>query len=171
MNTENQIFVHNAGLTVLNLYLPRYFDLLGMLDENQQFKDRDSQERAGHLIQYLTTGQQATEEHLLVYNKILCGLSFDDSVSSGIEISEQEIEVSNQMLGAVLQNWDKMKNSTIENLRESFLLRDGKLEEKEDHWELVVEQKPYDVLLDSLPWNMSLVSLPWMEKKIQCTWR
>ena len=128
-------------------------------------------ERAVHLLQYLATGQQETEEHLLLFNKILCGLSLDTPVSSSIEITEEEASVARLLLNSVLQNWDKMSNSTIENLRGSFLLRDGRLKEEEDHWGLVVQSAGYDILLSFLPWTISVIHLPWMEKRVEVEWR
>lgn len=171
MNIKDQIFIGNAGLAILHPYLPKYFDMLGLLEENKQFKNEDSQHRAVHLIQYLATGQQETEEHYLVFNKILCGLAIETPISLSIEMSELEIEIAGQLLNAVLQNWAPVKSSTIENLRGSFLIRDGKLEEKGDCWELTVEQEAFDILLDQLPWNISMAKLPWMEKRVQCIWR
>ncbi len=163
------IFVHNAGLVILAPFLPRYFDALNML-EYRQFKDSALAERGVHLLQFLATMQSETPEHLLVLNKILCGLPLETPVPLGIELTEQEQEVSNSLLEAVIQNWEIMKNSSIGNLCGSFLLREGLLSQKEDRWMLHVEQKAYDIVLEYLPWTISMIKLPWMEKRIDVTW-
>ena len=75
------------------------------------------------------------------------------------------------MLNAVLQNWEMMKNSTVENLRGSFLLREGRLTVEADAWQLQVEPKAYDITLDYLPWSISTVRLPWMENSVLVDWR
>jgi hypothetical protein len=73
-------------------------------------------------------------------------------------------------LNAILQNWDKMSTSTIDNLRGSFILRDGLLLEQEEHWSLEVESKGFDIILSFLPWTISIISLPWMEKRLEVDW-
>jgi hypothetical protein len=87
-----------------------------------------------------------------------------------IELTEQEIDVSQQMLNAVLQNWDKMSNSTVENLQGSFLLREGSLAQHDDYWSLSVSSAGYDILLNFLPWNIDTISLPWIEKRLEVEW-
>ena len=56
-------------------------------------------------------------------------------------------------------------------LRATFLIRDGRLLEHEDSWELKVESKTFDVLMEYLPWSTALVKLPWMSKRIEVEWK
>lgn len=74
-------------------------------------------------------------------------------------------------MNGVLQNWNKLKNSSIATLREVFPRRDGKLEEKEDEFHLTVEEKDFDMLIDNIPWNFKMIGMPWMEKLITVKWR
>jgi hypothetical protein len=78
--------------------------------------------------------------------------------------------VARSLLHAVLQNWEKMSNSTVDNLRGSFLLREGLLVEEESHWALTVEQRCFDIILSFLPWSISFINLPWMEKGVAVDW-
>jgi hypothetical protein len=71
----------------------------------------------------------------------------------------------------VTQNWEKLRNTSIAGLRQTFLLREGRLQRKDDAWSLTVSAKPFDVLLDSLPWRLSMVRLPWMETILHVKWR
>ncbi|WP_367391966.1 contractile injection system tape measure protein [Lewinella sp. LCG006] len=164
------LYIDNAGLVILAPFLPRFFQQLGMVEDGSFITASDA-ERAVLLLQYLATGQQKTEEHLLLFNKILCGLPLDYPVPSSIEITEEEASMVRSLLNAVLQNWDKMSNSSVDNLRASFLLREGLLKEEEDHWGLVVEPKGYDIILSFLPWTISVVHLPWMEKRVEVDWK
>lgn len=164
------IYISNAGLVILAPFLPRFFQQLGRMEDGSFITAADA-ERAVHLLQYLASGQQETEEYLLAFNKILCGLPLDHPVPSSIEITAEETDMVNSLLSAVLQNWEKMSNSTIENLRGSFLLRDGRLEEEGDRSRLRVESKGFDILLSFLPWTISVVHLPWMEKRVEVEWR
>lgn len=167
---NNPLFIHNAGLVIAAPFLIRYLQTLDML-QGRSFTNDEDKSRAVHLFQYLASGQSETPAHLLVFNKILCGLPLETPVSLGIELSEAEEEVSEQLLNSILQNWEMMKNSTIENLRGAFLLREGQLIEEETRWLLTVEPKAYDVTLDFLPWTISLVMLPWMDKRVEVVWR
>jgi hypothetical protein len=76
-----------------------------------------------------------------------------------------------QLKKAVLMNWDKMRHTSWEGLRKTFIQRKGMLKMEEDNWMLTVEEKPFDILLDSLPWNFKLVKAPWMEKMLRVKWR
>lgn len=164
------ILVHNAGLVLIAPYLPRYFGTLGLLDQ-QQFIDPASAERGVHLLQYLVSNQTETPEHLLVLNKVLCGLPLEHPLPLSFEPNEAEIDLSAQLLNSILQNWGSMKKSSIKNLQGAFLLREGLLKEGEDKWKLHVEKKAYDVLLRDLPWTFTMIKLPWMTKRMEVEWK
>ncbi|MEL7248112.1 MAG: contractile injection system tape measure protein [Bacteroidota bacterium] len=166
---DQALFITNAGLVLLAPFLGRYFSLLEMTTEDGALLP-EAADRAVHLLQYLVSGRSETTEDLLVLNKVFCGLPVETPVSAGIELTEQEIEVSEFLLKSVLQNWSIMSNSSIDNLRGSFLLRAGKLVEEEDRWLLMVESAAYDIALTSLPWTFSMVMLPWMQKRVEVEW-
>ena len=88
----------------------------------------------------------------MVLNKILCNIPIDEPVSAGIEMTENEIAVSAELLNAILVQWDKLKNTSPESFQSSFLQRDGALSRIEENWNLKVESRGYDVLLNTLPW-------------------
>ncbi len=167
---EDALYIHNAGLVILAPFLPRYFDALEMV-KNQAFVSEEAAARGVHLLQYLASGLTETEEHLLVFNKILCGLPLETPVPLSIEPTEKELATSGQLLNSVLQNWEKMKNSPVENLRGTFFIREGRLLENEQSWQLKVESKSFDILLEFLPWTYSMVKLPWMSKRIDVEWK
>jgi hypothetical protein len=80
------------------------------------------------------------------------------------------MEIVDGLLTAVTQQWSALRETSIDGLRESFLKRDGKLEE-EDSFYLKIEQKPFDLLLDQIPWNISKIKLSWMPKILNVEWR
>ena len=166
---EESLYIHNAGLVILAPFLNRYFSTLGLLD-GDQFKDAEAAARGVLLLEYLASGRTEVPAHELVFNKVLCGLDVAEPVSESIELTETEQDVSQQLLNSVLQNWDKMSNSTVENLQGSFLGRDGLLLEKEEHWSLTVESAGYDILLSYLPWTISTITQPWMSKRLETHW-
>ncbi len=167
---EEAIYIHNAGLVLVAPFLNRYFQTLEMLVD-RSFPDVQVADRAVHLLQYLASNQTENSEDLLVFNKILCGLPLETPVSAGIEITQEERDLSDFLLRSVLQNWDMMKNSSVENLQGAFLIREGRLVEEDDRWLLSVEAKPYDITLTTLPWTYTMVMLPWMSKRVEVDWK
>lgn len=101
----------------------------------------------------------------------MCGLPLETPVPDTLYLSDEELELSRSLLNAVIHSWDKISNSTVENLRSSFLVREGRLDEVDDFWSLTVESKAYNILLGFLPWTISIIKLPWMEKQVQVTWQ
>lgn len=171
--TEGEPFyVSNAGMVLLWPFLQQYFQKLGLLEKNA-FRDERSQNRATYLLQYLTTGILDAPEHQLLLNKILTGTGLEQALEYPSPLTEAEEALSVQLLQGILQNWQKLQNTSIQGLRGSFLVREGKLlcKGKDDAWVLTVSAKGYDILLDSLPWRFSLVKLPWMTTVLHVKWR
>ena len=166
---EHRIEIKNAGIVIVWPYLDRFFQMLEMTEKGA-FKTEGDAVRATHLIQYLVTGSNETPEHELLLNKILCGIRLATPVPLQIELTDKEKETSDLMLKGVMQNWEKLKSSSIDAMREGFFVRQGFIEEKDDFWELEVEKKTIDILLKSLPWGFGTVKLPWMAKRMIVNW-
>ncbi len=167
---EGRLLIHNAGIVLAGPFLYRYFDRLGML-ENQKFKTEEMAYKAVQLTQFLATGTTEMKEHELVLNKILCGVKLDSLIEHSFTITEEEKEVSESLLGGMMANWNKLKSDSIDALREGFLMRQGYLEETESGWNLEVERKAMDLLVDFIPWSFSLLKLSWMEKSLTTKWK
>jgi len=91
-------------------------------------------------------------------------------LSPFIELSEAEKESAESLQHGLINNWEKVKNSTPEGIQETFLQREGILRFGTDKIMLEVDKKGVDVLLKSIPWNISLVKLSWMKKPIYVEW-
>ena len=169
------IYVSNAGIVVLWPFLPRYFDILGLTREST-FIDFDARSRAVHLLHWLGSGQLARHEADLPLAKLLCGVTIGLPLAPGAEreLDAHELSVSAQVLAGVRQNWDKLRNTSVEGLRETFLMREGRLMPPQDPasptWQLTVEPKVFDVLLITLPWGLSTIRLSWMEAVLAVQW-
>jgi hypothetical protein len=163
------MYIKNAGLVILNPFIPTYFVRTGVMNGGK-FVSEEAQHRAVHLLQYLVDATTNSAEHLLVLNKILCNLPIEEPVPAEIEITEAEKETAHSLLKAVIGNWEKLKNSSVDALRGSFLIRDGSLIFKEDAWHLKIEQRGYDVLLQTLPWTIGMIKTPWMDKFLYVEW-
>ena len=170
------IEVPNAGLCLLALWLPRLFDMLGLLavnaDGKKDFKDIEARIRAIFVLQRLATDEvREYEEHELAFNRILAGCPFHIPLPKTLELTLNEIKTAESMLTGVKANWNKLQNTSIKGFQHSFIERPGKLEQREDKWVLYVENRAYDILLDSLPWSYRQIRLPWLKKKINVVWR
>jgi len=163
------IYVGNAGLVLLHPFLSFAFQRLGWLEKGQ-FISEEMQHRAIHFLQFTVDGLEEHPEHALALNKVLCNLPLAAPVPLEITLSEEEKELSVQMLKAVIQQWEKMKNSSVEGFQGSFLQREGALRETEEAWFLRVEQRGYDVIMQTLPWGIGTIKTPWMEKVLYTEW-
>ncbi len=166
---EDTIYIQNAGLVLLHPFLTTYFNRTGLTKENK-FIGEKAVFKAIHLLQFLVDGKENHPEHELVLNKILCGLPIEEPVPAEMVFTEQEKTVSTELLIVILERWEKLKNTSIEGFRASFLQREGALTHEEDTWKLRVAQRGYDVLLQTLPWGIGLIKTPWMDQFLNVEW-
>ncbi|MDZ4262880.1 MAG: contractile injection system tape measure protein, partial [Pseudomonadota bacterium] len=164
------IYIGNAGQVLAAPYLPRLFEMLGLM-KNSKFKDQAAAERAAHLLQYLVDERCDAPEYQLVLNKILCGVKTGTPIVREITASDSERAAVNGLLQGMIQNWKAVGNTSAAGLRLSFLQREGRLQRNESGWHLLVQPRAYDMLLDQLPWSFSLIKQPWMERVLHVEWR
>jgi Contractile injection system tape measure protein len=163
------IYVENAGLVLLHPFLPRFFQALGIASEGEVIVQP---ERALCLLHFLATGQRIAPEHELVLPKILCNIPLTAPVEADMDLTDSETEEATALLEAVIGHWDVLKNTSIDGLRGTFLLRAGKITRRDDgDWRLQVESKAFDILMDQLPWGISMIKLPWMPRMLWVEWR
>jgi hypothetical protein len=164
-----KIYVNNAGLVLLNPFINTYLTRTAVI-ETGKFVSEEAQQRATILLQYLVDNTESAGEQNLVLNKILCALPVEDSICSVAELTESEKKTANDLLIAVTQSWDKLKNTSVQGLQVSFLQRAGVLTENDEAWTLKIEQRAYDILLQTLPWGLSFVKFSWMPKPLFVEW-
>ena len=166
---EEGVFIHNAGLLMLAPLLPSFFEKTGLV-KNKSFVDEAAPERGVHLLQYLATGSEATPEHELIFNKILCGIPLDTPLEQHVLLTETEKTNARDLLQYVISEWKALKNSSAATLQQLFLQREGKLVHNDPNWTLRVEEHAMDILLGKLPWGFSVVKLSWMEEMVFGEW-
>lgn len=165
---EDGVYIDCAGLVLLHPFLPRFFEALGIAAEDRLLQS----DRALCFLHFLATGQTVAPEYALVLPKILCNVPLEASVESLIELSSAELEEATALLDAVVHHWEALRNTSIDGLRGTFLIRPGKVSLKNDgDWLLQVEAQSFDILLDQLPWGIGMIKLPWMEKMLWVEWR
>ncbi|MFA5329574.1 MAG: contractile injection system tape measure protein, partial [Prolixibacteraceae bacterium] len=165
-----EIKVHNSGLILFWPFLNRLFEYLNLV-KNSAFVNRESMNRAVYILQYLAFNEIDFPEYHLVLNKLLVGMSSDEHLEPFVTLTEDEKEKAQSLLHGLIQNWEKVKNSTPEGIQQTFIQREGMLRFSADKVTLIVEKKGVDVLLASIPWNISLVKLAWMKKPIYVEWK
>lgn len=168
-NSQSTTIVENAGIVILNSFIPALFTRLD-LTVGKQFKDNESREKAALYLQYLVTGQQINDDYLLPLNKVLCGLAMNEPIKESIEVTSTEKELMEGLLKATVNYWPSI-GQTVNGFRGNWLVRDGFIIENEERWELVVERRAYDVLLNRSPFTFSIVKFPWMNKPLYVNWQ
>jgi|GEM_PF-1749799 len=166
----NPVFTNYTGLIILSPYLGILFQKCGLMEEGS-FRNKESRARAVQLLDYAATADTNSQEHELLIPKVLCGIPVSEPIDVSYQLSEEHKLIVDDLLLAVTRQWRGMENTSITALRESFLQRDGKLEELDEHFYIKVEQRSYDVLLDRIPWNITKIKLSWMDKLIEVEWR
>jgi hypothetical protein len=164
---EEGLYIENAGLVLLHPFLVRFFLSLGIADQDELLQP----ERALCLLHYLATGQSIVPEYELVLPKILCNIPLPAPVETDLDLSGPEKDEACALFQAVIRHWDALGNTSPDGLRETFLLRPGRVSRRYDgDWLLQVERKTCDILLDQLPWGIGMIKLPWMEKMLWVEW-
>ena len=161
--------IGNAGQVLAAAYLPRLFEVLGLVVEGR-FVTEEAALRASHLLQFLVDGRADAAEHELPLNKLLCGLDLRQPVPAGIDITDQERQTIENMLRAIIAHWGALGSTSVAGLREAFLQRPGLLRQQGDAWQLKVEKKTLDILLEKLPWGFSVIRHPWMPQALMVDW-
>ena len=162
--------VKNSGLVLLWPFMKTLFSICEYLDPKGDFKNRESRERATLLLQYLAVKSTAIEEPYLALNKVMTGFPLEESLPLEIILSDKEKDIADALLLNVIKQWPSFTNSSVENLRGSFLIRDGILTFNGKEWKLRVESKSYDLLLNKLQWGYSMIRLSWVPYIIKVEW-
>lgn len=163
------ITIGNAGQVLAAPYLPRLFEMLGLLEKGR-FPGPAQARRACQLLQFMVDERSEAAEHELALNKLLCGLELHQPLDAGIEVSEQERTLIEGMLRGLIVNWGALGGTSVAGLREAFLQRPGVLTHKNEAWQLKVEKKTLDILMERLPWSFSIIRHAWMTQPVMVEW-
>jgi len=168
---QEGMFCQYAGLVLLHAFFRHLFNHLLLLEDGM-FKNAASFEKAVVLLYFIATGKTEATDYELVVPKIFCGMQLHEVISEeSFLLAEVEREEALNMIHAAIEQWNIIRNTSVEGLRESFLAREGKLLIKDSGIEFRIESRGIDVLLDRLPWNLSLIKFPWLDKLIHVEWR
>jgi hypothetical protein len=167
---EEGIFVTNAGIILLHPFLNLFFSNLHLVYEGS-FVNKTTHQKALCLLHYLATGNSEPEEHELAIPKVLCAYPLEIPVSKLVKLTSNELNEGESVMESAIGQWEILKSTSPDGLREGFLKRNGKLFTKNGSMHLQMEASSIDMLLDYLPWNLSVIKLPWMKEVLNVTWR
>ena len=167
---EEGVYIENAGIIILHPFLAPLFKELNLLDEENIFLSDECRQRAVIILNYLCTGKETYDEHLLAFNKTICGLKPEDNLPINLQLTDMERKESDHLLETVIQYWEALKGAGKEAIQETFFLRKAKLSFNNNNYLLQVERMTTDILIDRLPWGMGIVRLPWMDHLIYVEW-
>jgi hypothetical protein len=165
---ESNIPVNEAGIVILQAYLPVLSNRLGLVASGV-FVSLEAQEKCVAVSSFLVTGAIVREE-LLSLSKLLCGFHPKDSVNLNLRLTDDDVRIIEGLISAAITQWPAIGNSSIAGFRGNWLVRTGILTEFEDYWTLLVDKRAYDVLLSRSPFGFNIIKFPWMSKPLKVNW-
>lgn len=165
----DSVYVKQAGLILLHPFLKQFFKHIGLLDGAGKIK-KESLTQAVQTLSYLADGNESFFEGNMMLSKFLCGMPLKMPIPKDSLLTKEIKGEAETLLKEVVRNWAALKNSSPNGLRQLFLLRDGKLMRRNEHFRLIVERKAQDVLLDKLDWNISIIKLAWIKGLLFVEW-
>lgn len=164
--------IDDAGLVLLWPFIPHLLRRLE-LTVDDAFVDARAQTQAVALLEHCARARVELAEHQLVLDKLLCGLDPDD-VLAPLDVDRHAapamLAEADRMLEAVIAHAEILRDMSIDNLRATFVRREGLLKVREGRWLLQVESLTHDIVLERLPWSFAWVKLPWMPDPLEVEW-
>ncbi|NOQ70872.1 MAG: hypothetical protein GQ574_02655 [Crocinitomix sp.] len=188
LQPDESLLCSNAGIVLLNPFLPTLFSNLDLLDEANEWRSTNSQIWAIYIVHYFAQGNWNPTFEDLTIGKLLTGFEIEtaDDFKAVFKTYEQskkillenetllndinQIEIPS-MLKAVQENWRPMRNCTWDGLRNDFLTRSGELSQEENlQYVLTIEPHALDVLLPTIKWGTAMIKYSWMEQVLNVEW-
>ena len=163
--------VWNSGLVIFQPFLRTFFSRVGLLNPLGDFKNDECRIRAAYLLHALTGTPNPPEEHLMILNKLLCGINIFIPLDYSFEITDEEQYQVDSVIKAVISNWTVIRNTSVKGFQETFVRRQGLIERSQNDWILRVESHGVDILLEDIPWNIHLITSAWMDYLIHVDWK
>ena len=168
---KERIPIWNSGLIIFHPFLRTFFTRVGLMNPLGEFKSDECRFRAAYLLHALTGSTEPPQDHLMILNKLLCGINILLPLDYEFEITEEEKNQITGLIKAVINNWTVIKNTSVAGFQETFVRRPGMIERSQDDWILRVESHGVDILLEEIPWNIHLITLSWMDYLIHVDWK
>ncbi len=166
---SEELYLDNAGIVLLCPFLPRFFQALRLI-ENNDWINSEARQKGIAALHFLVYGLSEVEEYQTPLLKVLCGLLPDDPLEDTEPLTDETRNECTNLLESVIAHASVLGSISIDGFRSSFLLRPGLLTTREGNWLVQVERTSYDILLDKLPWSFKMIKLPWVQQFIITEW-
>lgn len=169
---ENRIpagMTRYAGLALFGPFIAGLFSELKLVSDDKFISD-EARNRAVFLLHYLATGKTKAPEYALTLHKLLCGMKITDPVPRKMMLTAAEKKEAMLFLDDIAGQWPTLQGTSGEAMRNTFMRRNGIIENKENAWLLRIERGPMDIMLDTLPWGISIIKMPWMQQLLYVEW-
>ena len=168
---QDRLNTSSSGLVLFHPFLVAFFQRLGLVGEDRQFKDRQARIDAVHILHHIANPNSKHRSHMLHLEKVLCGLHPDSFVPRKWKVGDKMEDEIKALLDSVCEYWRPLNRTSAEGFRNSFIWREGLLGLEDDIWVLHVEQTAIDILLRELPWEISTILLPWSKRILLVDWQ
>jgi len=165
-----QLYVQDAGLVILWPFLDRFFQRVGLVDNDCCFIDEQAQMQAITLLEQLAFEVPEPPEYRLALAKLLCGMTPGAFFALVRPLEPAQLAEGNNLLRAVIGHASILRDMSPATFRVTFLQRSGVLTTHAGMWRLQVESKDYDVVLERFGWSWSWLKLPWMPDPLRIEW-
>lgn len=169
---ENRIpagMTRYAGLALFGPFIAGLFNELKLVSDDKFISD-EARNRAVFILHYLATGKTKAPEYALSLHKLLCGMKITDPVPKKMTLTAAEKKEAMLFLDDIAGQWPTLNGTSGEAMRNTFMRRNGIIENKENAWLLRIERGPMDIMLDTLPWGISIIKMPWMQQLLYVEW-
>jgi hypothetical protein len=168
LDEDSGYHVQNAGLVLIHPFMTPLFKHCNLI--NPKTQELINPELCVHLLHYIATGKTNQPESDMLFEKFLCNIPLNQSISRHIKLSNKHKAQAKKLIEAVQQNWSAMKTASVELLQNEFFQRSGKLVLNDNNYTITVERKTQDILLDKLSWGIGFIRLPWQNQFIYVNW-
>lgn len=158
-----------AGLVLLAPFLPAFFEEMQLL-ENGMFRSESEQHKAIHFLNFMATNKTKAPEYALALHKVLCAAEVTAPVPRNMKLTTAEKKATALFLDDIAEQWTALRGTSGEAFRETFMRRNGIIEQRVNALLMRIERAPMDVMLETLPWNISIIRLPWMQQLLHVEW-
>ena len=164
--------VADSGLVLLSPYIPMLFERLGCIQKGAWVSE-NANRKALSVLKFAAFGKYEEPPKNAAVMNLLCGFPAAPVfyVDELPKLSDDEKELVEGLLKAVIANWAAVGHMSPDGLRSTYFVRQGRLDTDSAADALSVEKKTFDILLDKLPWGYSTIKHPWMKKVLNVKWR